>query len=449
MLAGKEFWVELIGYASIVSVAIFGLVGALSKEWERRREKAEAAGAEAGTAAADGGAESGKGASFSWSYIAAVGIILSAVFAMTTNILQDWIDAEQKEDDAKTAREEQTRQDERFETQLNGLASLDRQMQRSGVQQGKLLARQQLSFRQQQAVLAGNRQLNRGMRTALLQQAELRERALQTIGEIEATRSQVNLGTVRTLEAMWADSNRIDPPDIQVTFAYACPSVGEDLALFRSGAFARIGLRRASEVYDSDFREQQDFEPYLAFDSSEFFALQQDSSERRIALSAPLNDRMHMTRFSHFMANALFMDDESEARSRSFSDPEAWRNGGIEVIITARLEIPESRLYQMMPHLNESSLPTGYSAPRPQLGGGRQRVSRFPCIANLTVIVNGRMVINQHPDLLLVSGWSMFQQPTVLVRSYPFRIPADVFPVFPATAQPNQVGMPRATRGGP
>jgi hypothetical protein len=369
--------------------------------------------------------------------IAVIGIVLSALFSLGTQWGKAEIDRLKGEVDrlkgiAQARQEQDDRNEElgRYRDQINRFVGLSTQQQRALYLAEGLNGRMRLSLNRQQAVLTGNRLLSGSMATALASQENLRRQAEHSLGEIEATRSQVGQGTANTLEAMWDNANRIDPSGIQVIFGYLCPSSlghGDTPPLFDSGAFVQIGLRPAIAVNDQDFREQIEFSPDLAPLSESFGAFQRETSARRISFSGP-NDLFRFATFS------LFLPDRFSS-NHPFRNPEHWRNAGIEVIIFARLEMSEAALAQRARVWEARGALRDYSFTPEQLNNPRLRVSLLHCETNLTVIVNGRTIIDDHPQMMLISGWNHFQEPTVLVRSYPRRVSPDAFPYYPGIRQ--------------
>jgi len=363
--------------------------------------------------------------------IAIIGIVLSALFSLGTQWGKDEIDRlgkiergaqEQVERDAELGRyRDQISRFVGLSNEQQGLSN--RQIEALDLAQG-LNRRMQLSLSTQQAVLTGNRRLSANMATSLAAQEDLRLQAELALGGINATRSQVDSGTTHTLQAMWNNANRIDPTGIQVILAYTCRAGRGDFPpLLERRAFAQLGLRPAIAVDDSDFRESLDFSPAFSSGATELAAFQRETSARRITF-AGRNDLMHVTTFSLFLPGR-------EDSNHPFRDPEAWRNAGIEVIIFARLEMSPEALARRMQTWEAGGWLRQYSLPADQLNNPRYRVSALPCATNLTVTANGRTVISQNPQMMLISGWTNFEQPTVIVRSDPHRISSDAFPRFP------------------
>jgi hypothetical protein len=360
------------------------------------------------------------------------GIVLSALLSLATQ----WGKAEIDRRKSEKANGEQTarlnEEISRFHQQMQGLANLSGQQQKTLIGNGQQMLEMMHLAKQQQNVLAGNRLLSHNMEIALVSQENLRRQAERTRSDIESTRSRVDQAATETLETMWNNANRIEPTGIQVIFSYLCPSPPSGLTdtppLFDNGAFVEMGLRPAIGVDDHDFREPIAFSPDLAPSSETLIALQREVGSRRIAFYGP-NDLMRINTFS------LFLPDRFS--SSAFHDPEQWRNAGIEVIISARLEMSEAALARRARVWDAKHALEHYSFTSEQLNNPRVRVSRLQCETHVVVKVNGRTIMDDNPQMVLISGWNHFEQPIVLVRTYPHRIPPDIFPYF---HRPGQAG---------
>jgi len=186
----RELLVDLIGYASIVSAAVFGLIG-LFTEYKT------------------------DGKITLWGRLAAAGIGLSAVFAMTSAVLQKQLNTEQQQNARKAAATERAHQQKQFDTQLGQLMGLNLQMAGVNRDNRALLGQMETSLEGQQRSLV--------LTTALGAQQR-------------ASTSQVLLG-------LWNESTRVTPASIKLTGFVTCTAVrpGQDFPrLFRDNAIALV-----------------------------------------------------------------------------------------------------------------------------------------------------------------------------------------------------------------
>lgn len=389
MFGDYEFWVELIGYASIVSVAIFGLIGALSKEWDRRKEKAAAAKAQTQTAEAEG-STAGKASSFSWSYVAAIGIILSAVFAMTSNILQDWIDTEKQAEAAEKALADRQEQDRRFNAQIGHLASLNDQMRTANDASRSLMDGMGRSLQSQRRLLTAQDMLLTNARRAMLMTAGL-------------TR-QERENTTRVLRSVWDEANRISGGRVELLVTTTCGLEGEQSTplLFANGV-AVVTLLDESEANEDERGELEGWNAVATLGRS-LYSFRQDS------ITASIEELQTLTRFHSFLA---FLPDE-------ISSPDQWRAGYLKIMLISRSpSIPGF----------DALVAAGTPVSERQGAGipGRQQL-RLPCEVNTTVFANGRMVGGGEAPVILVRDSN--GEVSLVVETEAERVEEDSLPTF-------------------
>ena len=384
MFGDYEFWVQLVGYASIVSVAIFGLIGALSKEWDRRREQAAAAEAAAEPAAEAATPANPKPAppAFPWSYIAAIGIILSAVFAMTTNILRDRIDDRKSLAAAIKAKADRDELDGNFRKQLNGLRTLRGQMVEANRTGEKLRS---------------------GMAQTLQSQALLLANASRSILMTSLLTRQERANSHRLLEDLWRESNRITGGTINAVVAYTCPVELQDLLPFMSeDAYAKVTIRRpGSEEWAAD----------------ELISLDQRVTLPRAGIEdMPYNQ---VTRFSPFLVDSTFAE---------FQDPRRWEGATVQVNVTGvdvRL-LARMHAFTPLPSLRWREFTT-----RDMPVDGPSDVRVVPCHARMGLFVNERGIAGgMEGEIVIVRARSDDRQGRVFVRFRPEEVDMDDFPQF-------------------
>ena len=191
-LGDREFWLNLIGYASIVSAAIFGLL-ALFTDYKK------------------------EGKITRWGRLYAGGIALSAVFAMTSSVLQKRIAADEAAAGAESARRQQERQQTQFDTQLDHLQRLNGQMAWVNENSSTILDRMTASLRTQARLLTSAQQ---GM--LLTSRLGVQERE----------------NTGRVLRGLWDETNRISANSVVVNLTFTCMGRGPGNlpALFPQGS---------------------------------------------------------------------------------------------------------------------------------------------------------------------------------------------------------------------
>jgi len=405
-LLDKEFWVELIGYASIVSVAIFGLVGALSKEWDRRNElKAK----EAATDAAEAGETPKPASGFSWSYIAAMGIILSAVFAMTTSILKDKIAADKKEADEIAAGKERDEQNRRFAEQIARLTELNTKVQSANETSQRIMADMGRSLEAQDLLLTNARQS-----------------MLMTAGLTEQERTN----TSRVLRTMWDDANRIGASSLMLWVQYRCSPVssGESFPALLPNASAIVYVAPAAEMARLEIAANTfATEPVLRRTASGVAFTSADQT-MRVSVDRSV-DGDHVTqdsRFTNFNAPDL----------RGLQAPDKWRDVVVEVTLRGfqpGIVSEAARLLDEQPQRDEELMEffrfpamTEEEAERIEDWGA----SRLPCLVEMELQVNGRIVATSEGHLVQVWEWDEDVRGLAVARFYIARAIPQAFPEF-------------------
>lgn len=324
-----EFLVDLIGYASIVSAAIFGMIGLFADY------KVE-------------------GRTTVWGKVAAVGIVLSAVFGLTSAVLSQRAETAQRNQDRIEAEKERERAEAQYAGQIAQLLGINRRI--TGVNQtsSTLLGRMGESLAAQERTLAAQEVLLGSARQSMLMTSGL------TLQERE--------NTLRVLRSVWDEANRITGSRFEVLLKAQCDTGAETIAppLFANATlFVTLLDERQAEEHDSG--AELTGSAALELLGTSLFSFQQDNSLS--TSGAPVG----LSRFHSFMA--LFPDE--------VASPDVWRSGYFKTVVTtvAPASFPGREAL-----LEEAARRTGdASAKAGELG-------ELPCEAVATVFANGRML---------------------------------------------------------
>ena len=356
----RELLVTLIGYASIVSAAMFGLLG-LFTEYKK------------------------DGRITVWGRLAAGGIALSALFAMTSAVLQQQLNAEQQQTARDEAAADLKRQEKQFNTQLGKLADLNRQLGGVNRANSLLLGRMESSLNSQRQLL-GNARRNLLLTTAL--------------------GAQQRQSTIRVLKSLWDDANRITGERLELLVNTTCSPDRPALNLF-NGGIAFVELLTAEEA-QAELGGQVSGLAALAGLERAFFSQQQEFTG-----SAMSDDDFSRTRFYAF--TAFFPD--------AVSDPETWRKSHVAI----RLESPISPDHQILQRTERGEVTNLRLSPH-RRGEDRELL---PCDAAADLIANGRILLGASAPIEVVRGRD---GPTLRVLFDPTIVDDELLPRFAGTS---------------
>lgn len=369
-LGDREFWVNLIGFASIASAAIFGLL-ALFTEYKK------------------------KGKVTRWGRLYAGGIALSAVFAMTSAVLQKRIAADEQAKGERRARDQRETQQTQFNTQLGHLERLNDQMQRVNAASSRLLTDQRILLTSaQQGMLLTSR--------------------------LAAQERENNGRVIRTL---WFDANRIRASSVEVEISYDCAMRAgvSQPRLLDEGDRLVLGLTPASALNDvhlplTIFQGQS-----MLIQRNTTFAIsaRHEFSWQRRAIDASETEAARIwTEHTYRYAFA--------GRIGDFENPDTWRGAAVEILITAPLQMPQSTFEEMfMGGLG------GADALRERFPGTRDVFERYavPCGTQVYVIVNGHYVAHPDSGLVLVRN-ALGSGPYLALKAHAVAVDVSDLPRF-------------------
>lgn len=178
-----EFIVTLVGYASIVSAAVFGMIG-LFAEYKV------------------------DGKTTVWGKIAAVGIALSAAFGLTSAVLQRRADSAQRELTRIAADKEREEARTQYLEQVGQLLKLNRTVTGVNETSATLLENMGLSLKAQDRMIGDQRRLLASAHASMLMTSRLQ--------------TQQRKGTTSILRGLWDETNRVSGATIVAAVAYQC-----------------------------------------------------------------------------------------------------------------------------------------------------------------------------------------------------------------------------------
>jgi hypothetical protein len=337
-LGDKEFWVGLIGYASIVSAALFGLL-ALFTDYKK------------------------EGRVTRWGRLYAGGIALSAVLALTSSVLQKQISADAQAAGQRAAGEERARQKGQFDTQLEQFRGLNRQMGRVNDANNRLIASMTETLRGQ-ATLLGHTQ--RG----LLLTAGLGVQERQNTG--------------RVLRGLWDESTRVRNGAVVARVTAICDPV-------RPGH----GLPR---LIPDDATAQLRVAPLAAAQALRPFNMFADSPRLPATLQfVSMNPRVMVRRLrqGEFEASGEAAVFESFYTDGSAIErPEQWEGVAVELLISADPANIVAELSEAMgqPAGGREALAGWFEIPANIRDNPSYLIAVLPCGLEMELWVNGRRV---------------------------------------------------------
>lgn len=382
----KEFLVDLISYASIVSAAIFGLL-ALFTDYKK------------------------DGTITRWGRIAAGGIAVSAVFAMTSAVLQKQIASDEQAAGEAAAERQRDEQQAQFDQQMDRLHTLDRQMRQ---------------------VNEDNRTLLGSMEESLLTQSVLLTNARRSMLMTAGLGAQERANTAQVLRTMWSDANRIDGASIELFVTYSCQvREGRELPrLLSEGADVLVAVTPAESIAPTRLPATA-FEPEMRWfygDRTELTAFLHDFSWRRNRGSVGPN-MIHVMRYGRFIGEAM----------GPFREVENWRGAAIEILVTAPPPVSEAELaaiFQSEMGGKEELLDT-YALSQEELESPHYRAAVLPCETQMALMVNGRILARPRTELVLVSRWPGFFGPRLVLKSHAMLVDPSALPRFAAMGVSN------------
>lgn len=333
----RELLIDLIGYASIVSAAIFGLIG-LFTEYKK------------------------DGKITLWGRLAAGGIGVSAVFAMTSAVLQKQLNTEQQQTARESAANQQAQQRRQFNAQLGQLTGLNHKMSGVNKANGLLLGRMEKSLEGQQRSLL--------LTTALGRKQDVH--------------------TARMLRTMWNDANRITSSSLFLMTNYECPvRPGAELpSLFDENTIATVGFSTRAELRTLKH-------PLNTLKGDNLLSTDVGALPQKIAHlpGTNSNDEMHLMIFGPFILE----------NADVLTDPENWRGAGVDAFLYAPLPVPLAQLRSALDSdfLSVQTLDATYTVPEDM----RKLVAAvLPCNGEAELLVNGREVMDAHVPVIVFSG---------------------------------------------
>lgn len=366
-LGDKEFWVALIGYASIASVALFGLFGAYAKI----REKPRTAGKTRPTRRLE--------------LFSVLGIIFSAVLAMSSAILRSWIDDEKSTQQAASTALDDAEQRSRFFQQLATLYRLNVRMIHANADSRETLRKQDRLLRSAQ------RSMLLTARLGVAQQAS----------------------TARIRRDLWDEATRINGSNIQISVEIRCPTSNTTVQVLPDAAQARMRVvpaQSAGRYPDSQFN-------LLAGDlmlGQEGVTLRTTSHVTGLREEGPEDDRtsIQFSTFGPFAADRL----------APFDRLEAWNGALVEVMIFGTYSNARNNFHEATEnHILD---------PRDGERNSRYGAQRFPCQTSMHLLLNQRFVGAFRADLILVSSQERDVVDSLRVKSRILRLNPDLFPLF-------------------
>lgn len=367
----QELAVDILTVASVVSAAVFGALG-LFTDYKK------------------------DGKVTRYGFVAAVGILLSAVMSIAVGLLQDRIETERRAEAAEAEKAKREEENRRFGQQINRLTYVSTAL-------GNLMSDTQRS-------LSLTEQIGTQQRTS----------------------------TDRTLRTMWEDANRIDPTGISATVNYVCMlKKGASLPLLlRENPYMEIYLlpareaRRRVKSYNTfSLRSAlriptQGRRPWSARNAQE----EPDRADggamlRSVEVQAFVNRAdgyfFQISRFGPFYPQGMW----------PYTTPESWRNLAVEAVIrgpaTHSMETLAGALRDpMRDHRRLAEIYDGLDAI-----SDRAELSWLPCGTLLQIRINGRLVIEQAGVLVRYRD--------ELIAKYPIiDVPAATFPLFDSARAP-------------
>lgn len=342
-LGDREFWVNLIGLASIASAAIFGLL-ALFTDYKK------------------------DGKITRWGRLYAGGIALSAVFAMTSAVLQKRIAADEAAAGERAARGQRALQKAQFDTQLGHLARLNGRMEE---------------------VSGANQRLLHDMTRSLTAQGVLLTNAQRGMLLTARLGVQERENTGRVLRSLWDESSRVTGGSISVTVSYVCgPQLGRDfprLLAQNARAHLQVGpMAVANRLREP--RNQFSTVPILGGEGvAELESLDQQVTVNR-AVAAEWGELIQISRFGPFNSDHWL----------GFERPENWEGVAIELVVSgfepgvvaaAAAATPDDVAADFAGEFPRLFVVPGYLRQN-----GELTISVLPCLVHMAVLVNGREV---------------------------------------------------------
>jgi hypothetical protein len=368
------FLVNLIGYASIVSAAVFGMIG-LFAEYKV------------------------DGKTTVWGKVAAVGIALSAAFGLTSTVLQRRAEAAQHEDDRLAAEKERKDAQQKYDSQIAQLLRLNAQV--TGVNQtsSALMQRMGASLLAQQRTLSAQRLLLTSARQAMTLTSGLTAQERENTG--------------RVLKSLWDDTNRIDGARIEIVASATCETDdGERGELLFDNGMATVSLFTDEEAEQDARGEFTGWERLSVLERS-LYSFQQASARLGPELGA-------VTRFHSFISWGPDLT----------SNPELWRTSHGQITIIAPVS-PELRRIAAAAVAEAPAQSRPTSSPSPISRGSLQVV---PCEASAAVVANGRMVMEAEAPVKIARDADGVE---TLQVEFPLQeIEDDRLPVFAEVASP-------------
>jgi hypothetical protein len=363
-LGDREFWVNLIGFASIASAAIFGLL-ALFTDYKK------------------------DGKVTHWGRLYAGGIALSAVFAMTSAVLQKRIAADERADGEQAASDQRDLQKGQFDTQLRHLTRLNGHMERVNAASTDLLNAQRV-------LLASAQQ---GM--LLTSRLGVQERE----------------NTGRVIQTLWYDANRIRASSLEVEVSYDCWMRGDvpQPHLFDEGDQLLLGLTPAEPLNDmhlplTTFQGQS--LPIRAYTTVLTSSRHEFSWQRRAIDASETAAAAVWTQHTYRYSFA--------GRIGDFENPDTWRGAAIEILVTAPLQMPQSTFEELF----VGGL-GGADALRARFPGTTGVFERYlvPCHTGVYLIANGHYVAHPDSGIVLVRN-ALGSGPILVLKAH--AVAADV-----------------------
>lgn len=380
-LGDREFWVNLIGFASIASAAIFGLL-ALFTDYKK------------------------DGKITQWGRLYAGGIALSAVFAMTSAVLQKRIAAAEAAAGERAADDQRALQKAQFDTQLGHLTRLNGRMEE---------------------VSSANQRLLHDMTRSLTAQGVLLTNAQRGMLLTARLGVQERENTGRVLRSLWDESSRVTGSSISVTVAYLCrPEPGRDFPRLLAQN-ARAHLRVGPMAVANRLREplnQFSTEPVLGGEGvAQFESLDQQVTVIR-ATVAEWGELIQVNRFGPFNAE----------RWLGLERPENWEGRAIELIVdgfepgliaAAAAATPDDVEAEFAAEFARSFVIPGYWREN-----GELTVSVLPCPVRMAVFVNGRDVADAWGVMVQFRRGDQGRSGRVVVKFPIVESSRNVFPRF-------------------
>jgi len=366
---GKEIAVDILTVSSVVSAAAFGALG-LFTDYKK------------------------DGKVTRYGFIAAIGILLSAVMSIAVGLLQDRIESERRAEAAKSERAKRDEEDKRFGEQINRLTFVSATL-------GDLMADTQ--------------------RSLLL---------TEQIG------TQQRTSTDRTLRTMWEDAHRIDPSGISATVNYVCMlKKGASLPLLLSeNPYMEIYLLPANEArrrvksYNTfSVRSALGIPTQSRRPWSNNWQDQPGATSGGVTLRAievqtfvSRSDQLHfqISRFGPFYPQGMW----------PYSTPASWRGLVVEAVVRGPT-IPIAALTAALrEQIGDHNKLASYVDGIDQISD-RAELSWLPCRALLQIRINGKMVLEETGE--------MVKYHDLMIAKFPIiDVPAATFPVFDSINPP-------------